>query len=163
MNEDLDQLEHRLRSLKPRPVSRDLRASIAAELETVQFPARSWYQSAAFWSRAAAVLALAVGALALWMINRQKTADSPAVVVAASAPAEGSSAGREPEFEPVDVRTVLVQQHDDGVVAEPDFAPAHKFTRDLVDHMEWRSNRGRDRYILTRPRKEVMFVSMDTY
>jgi hypothetical protein len=154
-------IERQLKNLVPRPLSPEVKARIAERLRSVEpAPARLWFRMSSVWLRAAAVLALAVGTLALWMHGRRMSESHPATVVASTA---STASPVTAVYEPVTAKTVLVKRQDEGIVTGPDFAPARQITCDLVDHMEWRSQSGRERYILNRPRKEVVFVSCETY
>ena len=151
------EIETRLKALAPRRLSPEARTRIAAQLRQDAAPAQAWFRAPRLWLRAAAALALATGALAVWLRSQHLSESHPATAVASTARPTTAV------YEPVTAKTVLVKRRDEGIVTGPDFAPARQITCDLVDHMEWRSQSGRERYILTRPRKEVMFVSCETY
>ena len=158
MNRDsnVSAIEEALMRLRPVALSERTRARLADDLAAVRFPVAC--SRSAAWLRLAAAAILAVAGLAFlaWRV-RSGSISAP---VREAAVADAATAT---EIEPVAARTVLVERRDEGIVTGPDFAPVRMIRCDLVDHMEWRNRAGHERYIMTRPRKEMLFISCDTY
>ena len=134
--------------------SEGLRERIAAELdaesdaEIVSFEPASRDTS---WRAMAAALAVLISlAAGVWVLTHAPGHE------AALAAAEAADA--EPELK--ERKSYLISSHDHGVVQMPGGWVARRMSYDLMEEETWTAEQGEERYVVRRPRSEVVYVTL---
>lgn len=156
------ELEQELRSLRPRAVAPETRQRIAeaAEQATAGEASprviRPAFGRMRLLQRVAAVLFVSVGGLCLWLVMRGQP-DGEGTPVAATRPEVDA-------FEMVSLdTTVLAKRRQETLLEVADKEPMEGVEYDLVDRVEWQRAKGSERFIMERPRREVIFTAAPCY
>lgn len=146
MDDELQQLEAELKSLRPVAPSRDLETRIEADLTAK--PRALWWT----WL-ALPVAAAAAVALMLFTNPSPKVPTAvPAVTAAAPGPAE------RPVFKPVSAENVLLEAKDEGLVTLADGSAARRVRQSYIDTIVWKDPAGRASLRWSVPRQEERVV-----
>jgi hypothetical protein len=155
------ELEQELRALRPRAMAPESRQRIeAACREATTTPemgnvVRPWCDRARVLQRIAAALFIGVSGLVVWSVTRPGAGSGPAT--ASRDPASDAF-----EMVAADTTVVAKRQHAAAVMAE-DGEPVEGVEYELVDRVEWQRAKGSERFIMERPRREVIFTAAPCY
>jgi hypothetical protein len=154
MTDELGNLEKELRALEPRGLSKAGRRKLDAAL--FRPASRIRVLQIAVPVAVAASLLLAVGVTML--LHGGASLPAPASTQVAEVDIHALDGNC---FEPVSVDTMLAEQRDEGMVERDGDVPVRRIRRRFVDRSEWYDARHGRTLTLTRPREEVIFVSLD--
>jgi len=172
MDESLQQLEDELKSLRLRRPSAQLTdrltAELAAETEEIAAPVRRYTTSTNLsswkwlgWRTAGLAAALAVGALAGFMVfkSRPPSPSLPAQVVAADpGPVQPAAPAARNQYQPVAATNVLYDLRDEGLVDIEGASPARQVRARYVDTYTWTNPRNNSSLKWSVPRDEIRVI-----
>lgn len=148
MDDDLQQLEAELKSLRPVAPSRELEARIAADLNP---------KPRALWWTWLTLPVAAAAAVALMLYPRPSPKDSPAAPALAENATRAGPAER-PVFKPVSAENVLLRSQDEGLVTLADGSAARRVRQSYIDTIVWKDPTGRASLRWSVPRQEERVV-----
>ncbi len=148
MDDELQQLEAELKSLRPAPVPRRLVVRLERELAPVASARRTAAPLVWFWAAlpAAAALVVALGVM--------KSRDAVRPVAPGTIATSPSGA----VLKPVAAENVLYAATDEGIVTLDDGTRAHRERLNYVDTITWKNPRTNASLTWSVPREEVRLV-----
>ena len=134
-------------------------------------PANMSVNGSSRWLPTYSTAAVATASALVWAVRIKTGAGGPQLAQQAEPPPPAATVAVPPRtpsqteelFVPLVVKTVVVGQRDGGVVVGPNARPVRRVQYDMVDRMEWSTRSGQGRYIVTRPRREMLLVSTEAF
>jgi hypothetical protein len=150
MDDDLQQLEAELKSLRPGALSRELLARLERELA----PAAPVRRASAMWWLWAAALPAAAALALLVTLNAWRPRSNPAQKISPTDVAASELA----VFKPIAAENVLYSASDEGLIKLDDGTAARRERLSYVDTITWKNPRTNASVRWSVPREEVRVV-----